>query len=189
MDDDYEAMAETFEELISRHLDGLYSAALCFVGDEHRAEELLQEAAVRGFHEFAVDADAESFRERMLGRLVQAYLRRERRRGRDPLSEDGFEVGEEVDGEARPSGRMPSRGSAGYQEFERWLERVLGELDDGDRLILWLTDVEGLGHGKVAEMVGSSEEGVRARHYRARRTLSIWARTELERWSASGPRS
>lgn len=186
--DDYPAMAETFEELVGRHLDGLYSAALCFTRDEHRAEVLLQEAAIRGFHEFAGGEDEARFRQWMLGLVVQAYLRRERRRGQDPLAGRGVTVGEDLEtGSSGPG--LPERGSKRYRAFGDWLDRVLGDLDPGDRMILWLSDVERLRSRDVSEMIGVTETEVRGRHYRARRTLSAWARAELARWAASGSRS
>jgi DNA-directed RNA polymerase specialized sigma24 family protein len=59
------------------------------------------------------------------------------------------------------------------------MNRVWSDLDEGDRLILWLADVERLRHRRVAEMIGIGEEQVRNRHYRARLILSQEAVREI----------
>lgn len=166
-------MPQTFEELIGFHLDDLYSAALCFTLDEHRAEELLQEASIRAFHEFSDRRADVDFRYTMLSLLVSTYLQRQRRKGCDPLAGEVASVSEMLRGGARPHIEpFPERGTSGYRLLSVWLRRAWPELSDGDRLVLWLADVEGLRHSQVAEMLGLSVEEVRSRHYRARRILS-----------------
>ena len=167
-------MTRTFEEQIGFHLDDLYSAALCFTLDEHRAEELIQEASVRAFHEFPAARAHVDFGRAMLEVLVSTYLQRQRRKGRDPLA-----------GEVDPLETMltdvshstyiepfPEPGTPAYTLLSDWMFRVWHELDDGDRLILWLADVERLRHQQVAKMTGISLEHARSRHYAARRRMS-----------------
>jgi RNA polymerase sigma-70 factor (ECF subfamily) len=173
-------MGQTFEELIGNHLDHLYTAALCFTLDEHRAEELLQEATIRAFHEFCNVNAVNEFREGMLAILVSTYLQRQRRMGRDPLAYDS-ELLEEMfaSGSTYTLEPFPEPGTAGYRLLRDWMSRVWPELNDGDRLVLWLADVERFRHSHVADMTGLDEEEVRVRHYRARRMLSRRAAREL----------
>ncbi len=175
-------MAQTFEELISSNLDGFYSAALCFTLDEAEAEELLQEAAIRAFNEFSRRKRVADFGAWMLGILVGTYLERERRRGDDPLAEtDGREEGL---GDGTGWSRLPPFPDPGSPEpgwLRGWLGRAWKELQAGDRLVLWLSDVERLRHARVAELVGIRLDQVRRRHYRARRGLSRSVREELQR--------
>lgn len=179
-------MSEAFEELIGRELDGLYSAARCFTLDEDRAEELLQEAAIRGFHAFARRRQGPEFREWMLGVLVATHLDREGRAGRDPLGSSAEEV-EIGEGSEEPRrGALPAPDDPAASRFAAWLEGAWAELDAGDRLILWLSDVERLRHGQVARILNRPEEDVRRRHYRARRSLSRRARAELGGRNAAG---
>jgi DNA-directed RNA polymerase specialized sigma24 family protein len=81
---------------------------------------------------------------------------------------------------------FPEVGSPGYRVLLDWFSRVWAQLDDGDRMILWLADVERLRHRRVAEMTGLDVEEVRARHYRARRNLSRSAARELGRRASGG---
>ncbi|NIN72341.1 MAG: hypothetical protein GTO46_10585 [Gemmatimonadetes bacterium] len=180
-------MAQAFEELIGTHLDDVYSAALCFTLDEGRAEELVQEASIRAFHEYPHRQRGADFRHLMLGALVSTYLQRQRRCGRDPLAPDGGLYDERVPGTERmPIEPFPELGSPGYRVLLDWFSRVWEQLDDGDRMILWLADVERLRHRRVAEMTGLDVEEVRARHYRARRNLSRSAARELGRRASGG---
>jgi RNA polymerase sigma factor (sigma-70 family) len=174
-------MGQTFEELISRHLDDLYSAALCFTLDERRAEDLLQEASIRAFHEVRQVEDASEFRLAMLAVLVSTFLKRQRRAGHDPLAPDGeLAVDIRQAREEADIAPFPEPGTPGYRILRDWIARVWPELGDGDRLVLWLADVERVRHSRVAAMTGIDEEEVRARHYRARRRLSGGAANELQ---------
>jgi RNA polymerase sigma-70 factor (ECF subfamily) len=180
-------MARAFEEMIGSHLDDLYSAALCFTLDEGRAEELVQEASIRAFHEYPHRQSGADFRHLMLAALVSTFLQRQRRQGRDPLAPDGGLYDETVRSTERiPIEPFPEVGSPGYGVLLDWFSRVWKQLDDGDRLVLWLADVERLRHRRVAEMTGIDLEEVRARHYRARRNLSRRAARELSRRASGG---
>lgn len=180
-------MVQAFEELIGSHLDDLYSAALCFTLDERWAEELVREASIRAFHEYARRQRGADFRNLMLATLVSTFLRRQRGQGREPLALDG----RPYDETARSTERIliepfPEVGSPGYRVLLDWFSRVWTQLDDGDRLVLWLADVERLRHRRVAEMTGLEPEEVRARHFRARRNLSRRAARELSRRASGG---
>jgi RNA polymerase sigma factor (sigma-70 family) len=173
-------MGQTFEELIGFHLDDLYSAALCFTMDELHAEELLQEASIRAFHEFSRGHRDVDFRDAMLGVLVSTYLQREQRAGRDPLTPEGAPLEEALFASAGMEVEpFPTPGSPGYLLLRDWMSQVWDQLEDGDRLVLWLADVERLRHSVIAVMIGRDEEEVRNRHYRARLMLSQGAAREL----------
>jgi RNA polymerase sigma-70 factor (ECF subfamily) len=172
-------MGQTFEELIGIHLDHLYTAALCFTLDEHRAEELLQEATIRAFHEFCNIRAVAEFRQSMLAILVSTYLQRQRRMGRDPLAYDSDLEELFLSGSQHDPEPFPEPGTPGHRLLRDWMSRVWRELNDGDRLILWLADVERFRHSVVAAVTGLDEQEVRVRHYRARRMLSRGAAREL----------
>lgn len=175
-------MARAFEELIGPHLDGLYSAALCFTLDEHRAEELLQEASIKAFHEFAGHDPDVDFQQSMLKVLVSTYLLRQKRKGANPLASEAAPVTELFSHNVEPYAEpFPEPGTPGYKLLRAWLNQAWPQLDDGDRLVLWLADVEGLRHSQVAQMIDAGMEEVRSRHYRARRILSRGAALRLKK--------
>ncbi len=51
------------------------------------------------------------------------------------------------------------------------LEEALAQLDDEDRTIVWLHDVEGYKHGEIAELFGKTESFSKTRLSRARQRL------------------
>jgi len=57
------------------------------------------------------------------------------------------------------------------------LERAIAKLPDGAREVFVLYDIEGYGHGEIAELVGIAEGTSKAQLFRARRLL----REKLER--------
>ncbi len=174
-------MGQTFEELIGLHLDDLYSAALCFTLDEHRAEELLQEASIRAFHELSRRPRKTDFRTAMLEVLVMTYLQRQNRRGLDPFASEPEPLDEMLRMTPRRFAPFPEPGTAGYRLMRDWMSRVWSDLDTGDRIILWLTDVERIRHPVVAGITGLDVDEVRSRHYRARLAMSRGAAQELDR--------
>ncbi len=180
-------MAQTFEELFGLHLDHLYGAAICFTLDEHDAEALLQEAAIRAFHQLSRRGRDSDFRRDMLEILVSTHLQRQRRMGRDSFASPVEPVVEMMSDTPHVQFQpFPEIGTPGYRLLTDWMRSVWPDLDPGDRLIVWLADVERLGHARVATMAGLDESEVRNRHYRARLTLSRGAAQVLAQFAAGG---
>lgn len=180
-------MGQTFEEHIGLHLDDLYSAALCFTLDRNRAEDLLQEASIRAFHELSRRGLEKDFRVEMLKVLVTTYLHRQRREGHDPLESDVGLLSEMFDDAWRQDAEpFPEPGTTGYRILRDWIGEIWSELDDGDRLVLWLADVERMRHAVVASITGLDEQQVRLRHHRARTVLSRGAIRRLRSQSKRG---
>jgi RNA polymerase sigma-70 factor (ECF subfamily) len=54
------------------------------------------------------------------------------------------------------------------------LEAALAALDDDDRAVVWLHDVEGYNHAEIAQMYGLTESFSKTRLSRARARLREW---------------
>ncbi|HSG82279.1 MAG TPA: sigma factor-like helix-turn-helix DNA-binding protein, partial [Gemmatimonadota bacterium] len=123
----------------------------------------------------------------MLEALVSTFLQREKLAGRDPLARLGAppEAFPNVDLQVEVD-PFPAPGTPGYRLLRQWMTWVWNRLDDGDRVVLWLADVERLPHPAIARMTGAQEEDVRARHYRARLTLSRGAARRLAQGAVGG---
>ncbi len=176
-------MGLTFEELIGQHLDDLYSAALCFTLDARRAEELLQEASIRAFHELSRRTRNTDFRTGLLTVLVRTHRRRQGRQGDDPFATEARPLDLAMRKDSEQVAPFPEPGTAGYRLMRDWIGQVWSDLDAGDRIILWLADVERIRHSTVADITGLDVEEVRSRHYRARLAMSRNAARELDRVS------
>jgi RNA polymerase sigma-70 factor (ECF subfamily) len=66
------------------------------------------------------------------------------------------------------------------------LEAALARLDDEDRAVVWLHDVEGYRHREIAELFGRTESFSKTRLSRARQRLRDWMKQE-ETSSAGQP--
>ena len=53
------------------------------------------------------------------------------------------------------------------------LEQALGQLDDEDRMVVWLHDVEGYKHREIARLAGKTESYSKTRLNRARAKLKL----------------
>jgi len=80
--------------------------------------------------------------------------------------------------------RRPSAEIIAFEEYQAWepgeqdsigmamdLESALAELDDDDRTIVWLHDVEGYKHKEIARLFGKTESFSKTRLARARARL------------------
>jgi RNA polymerase sigma-70 factor (ECF subfamily) len=147
--------APAFRALYARHAGGLFRFALRLSGGSaDLAEELAQEAWVRGVEGLPRFAFRSSLRTWLLGCALNCWrehLRRAARTGPRPLAEP----------------EAPDR--------EPWLavdlERAIAALAPGQREVLLLHDVEGYSHAEVARLLEIEESTSRSQLLRARRTL------------------
>jgi RNA polymerase sigma-70 factor (ECF subfamily) len=144
-----------FHALYARHAGGLFRFALRLAGgDAPLAEELAQEAWVRGIEGLPRFAFRSSLRTWLLGCVLNCWREHRRRSARTgplPLPEP-----------AAPA-RLP------------WLaldlERAIAALAPGQREVLLLHDVEGYSHTEVARMLEIDAGTSRSQLLRARRAV------------------
>lgn len=164
----------TYEEFVSARLAALLRYAVMLTGDQHSAEDLVQETMVRAqlsWHRIARTAAPDSYVRRILTNLFfdwrrGSWLRRVLLRA-------------EPD-ESLPAGGDHSQQSADRDEVWQWLAR----LPRRQRAALVLRYYEDLSDGEIAEILGCAVGTVRAYISRALATL----RTELAPAHLSGGR-
>ena len=161
-----------FEDLLSANLDSLYRTSLRLCGDPDDAQDLLQDAVLRGFqhrHQLREPVAGRSWLFKILVRTHLNRVRSERRRPENSESDLG-EVGFE-----RALADWSSENAEG-----NWLERLadrervaraVEELDPRLRAVLLLSDVEEFSQREVASMLEIPEGTVASRLFRARRAL------------------
>jgi RNA polymerase sigma-70 factor (ECF subfamily) len=168
-----------FAELIRRHQDRVFDLGYRMLGDRQEAEDLSQEIFVavhRGLKSFRGDSKLATWifrvaKNHCLNRLV--YLRRHGG-GRTQGLDEGPEAA------ADPASARPDR------QFERRerraiLERALSELDEAQRMIVVLRDIEGLDYEEIAAVLDEPLGTVKSRLHRARAALAqVAARLEAE---------
>lgn len=179
-----------FEELLHRHLDALYRMAIRLCqGREARAEDLLQEAAVRAYRRRDQLEDPEAARSWLYRILRRTHLNRERAYDRRPR-------GHTEDLDRRAFERTLAEWREGTDPEEQWARRrtrdglaeALDELSEPLRTTVWLVDVEGLRQREAAEVLEVAEGTVASRLYRARRQLRDLLEDEFDANTGTDPR-
>jgi RNA polymerase sigma-70 factor (ECF subfamily) len=163
----------TFEELLSEQLDPLYRTAVRLCGgNETEAEDLLQDAALRGFERFHQLRDPRSAKSWLFTILTRTHLNRvraARRSGETLFSDLGEEALEQAMAAYSRDSDHPSSGTTGED-----LTMALDRLDPELRAAVTLVDLEGFRQREAAEMLGVPEGTVASRLFRARRALRRW---------------
>lgn len=150
-----------FEQLYRDHVGRVYALCLRLSGDVARAEELTQDVFVRAWEKL------ESFRGESafgtwLHRLAVNVVLGERR-------SEGRRAARLVEDEAAMSSAPTPRASEPGARLD--LERAIAALPPGARTVFVLHEVEGYGHGEIAEMTGRAEGTCKALLHRARKLL------------------
>ncbi len=172
MSDDLVARAQAgdqtaFRELYRQHAGRVYALCLRLTGDGRDAEERTQDVFVRlwdKLRSFRGDSAFSSWLHRLAVNVVLNERRTTgRRERRVMLAED-------------PDTVVGAQHAAPLH-LNIDLERAIAELPDGAREVFVLYDIEGYGHGEIAQLVGIAEGTSKAQLFRARRLL----REKLER--------
>ena len=151
----------TLESLYRTHAKRIYSLAYRFAGNAADAEELLQDIfllAYRKLDSFRHEAALSTWLHRLAVNRCLDHVRSRAAR-QDAATEP-------LNAEAPP----PARADAGPITHID-LERAIAQLPDGCRMAFVLHDVEGYGHGEVAERLGIATGTSKSQVHKARLRL------------------
>jgi RNA polymerase sigma-70 factor (ECF subfamily) len=150
-----------FRTLYDANVDRIYRLAYRMAGEDELARDYTQETFVRAWQrldQFRGQAAFSTWLHAIAVSVVLNGLRKvDRHRKRERSLEDAAEVG---------------RAEEGLDVGAR--ERLAGavdELADMYRTVLLMHDVEGYGHGEIAQILGIAEGTSKARLFRAREKL------------------
>ena len=161
-----------FNRLVLRYQDGAFALALRFMGSRQAAEDATQEAFVRAFRNIR-SFRGDRFRAWLFTIVANACrdeLRKQRRRPQRSLDQDR-------DAERRNPSLDPAdtdplpEDHLMTADLRRTLERALMQLPEEWRLIVVLSDVNGLSYDEVAKATGLPLGTVKSRLSRARARL------------------
>lgn len=156
-----------FRELYRQHAARVYALCLRLTGDAGAAEERTQDVFVRLWDKLASFRGESAFSS-WLHRLAVNVVLNERR--------TTIRREQRVTPAADPAALERNRGNS-TEGLSIDLERAIATLPDGAREVFVLFDIEGYGHGEIAQLVGIAEGTSKAQLFRARRLL----REKLER--------
>jgi RNA polymerase sigma-70 factor (ECF subfamily) len=155
-------------------MDALYYAALDLSGNASDAEDIVQEAALKGLRRFETFQAGTDFKAWMMTIVANTYidLYRRRRREKPASSQDAVE--------AMADSESTLRG--GDLEFllPDDVERALGSLPEEQRAAVVLVDVNGLTNQEAADALGWPLGTVNSRVYRGRAELRTMLRRSAD---------
>ncbi len=164
-----------FEAVALVHLDALYQYALRLTHNRSDAEDLVQEACLRGFRSFHRFNPGTNCRAWLFTILRNAFLSRVRQAGHDVLGRASVEL----ESEAAVAHRLADTARAPAHPEEEFFQTVLhGDVDRAlktlplpFREVVILADLEGLSYREVAQVVGCPMGTVMSRLSRGRGLL------------------
>lgn len=167
------SVAARFEALMAEHYEPLYRAAYRFTRSVQDSEDLVQEVCVRALPRIAEVEALDKPRYwlmRVLYRLVIDSSRRYERRNVESLETV------EVSMLASPDPGPPEQVDTDLGN--ELLDRAWRRLDDGQRVLLGLHDIEGYSLAELTEITGLKEGTLKSRLHRARVRLGKLLRYE-----------
>ncbi|HEX6999875.1 MAG TPA: RNA polymerase sigma factor [Gammaproteobacteria bacterium] len=167
------AAAQRFAVLVQPHYDVLYRVAYRFTRSAHDAEDLVQEVCIRAFPRLAELEQLEQPRGWLLRVLYRLFVdlsrRYERRHG---ASLDALD-----DPQLAADDPDPLEQTEADQNAER-LRRAWRRLDEEQRMLLALHDIEGYSLRELNELTGLKEGTLKSRLHRARVRLGAFLERE-----------
>ncbi len=155
-----------FEKIYHRYKTSLFGLAQSLMGNPEDAEDVLQEAFIRVFHKLPSLRKPQSlvyWLRQVVYRIGLDHLRKYKGQRTSPL-EDRF---------SQPFGPVVRPPEEAAMERERldWLRRALEQLPPRYRAFVLLRELDGLTYQEIADIVGTTANGVRLGLHRARKML------------------
>lgn len=150
------------EQLIRRYNQQLYRIARAHLGSDDEAEDLTQQAWLSIVSNLNQWSGRGTFTAWAATIVVNACRARHR----------GVRAQDPHDDEVDPRPPPPTPDEEGHRhEVRAVLEHTIDQLSPALRVVFVMRDVEGLSGVEIAQLLGLTEEAVRARLHRARQTL------------------
>jgi RNA polymerase sigma-70 factor (ECF subfamily) len=155
---------EGFRLLVERHSRGLFRLAHRMTGNEHDAEDVVQEAFLRAYRrldQFEDRSQVGSWLFRIAANCAYDVLRARQRRNRhlEPEGPDGADALAAADA-------GPERLAAG-SDVRRGVEAAMGEMSDRERSAFALRHFEGWSIAEISGALGLDESATKQSIFRA----------------------
>ncbi len=165
-----------FAEQAMEFAPQLYSAALRMTRNQADAEDLVQEAYLRGFRSFHTFQEGTNLRAWLFRILTNAYINKYRAKQRRPLETDLADVEDLYLYRRLGSMETAAASMSAEEQFmdlftDDEVKQALEELPDNFRLPVLLADVEGFAYKEIAEMLEIPIGTVMSRLHRGRKAM------------------
>jgi RNA polymerase sigma-70 factor (ECF subfamily) len=164
---------EAFNELVIRHQDKIFNAALRFLNNYDDAEEVAQRAFINAFkniHRFKGEATFSTWIYRIVFNEAMT-LKREYARSKTISLHQDNQNGHEVMGE-QPVHEVPDPlAQQEAKERSEQIQRALSQLDAHDRQLIILKDIEGFSYDEISQVMNLPRRLIGVKLHRARAQL------------------
>ncbi|MFD6185060.1 RNA polymerase sigma factor [Streptomyces goshikiensis] len=156
---------DSFAVLVQRHSQPLLTLARGMLGNPQDAEEAVQDAFLSAWRRLPEYRHAAEFRTWMYRITVNRCLTMRRRRRLPPVPLSTVGEPATADAWSQPAQSAEQDAATGA------LSDALAELDAGQRVCWILRELQGMPYKEIAHVTRTSEQTVRGRLFRARRSL------------------
>src|SRR6185503_2831869 len=159
--------SRAFDELVARHQDRVFTAVTRFCGNAEDAADVVQRAFINAFRkiqEFKGDSAFSTWIYRIAFNQAISFRRENRRPGVSIYSKDDEKVVEPAV-DANPTEKLEG------EETQKKVQQALEMLEEGDRQIILLKDLQGHSYDEIASIMQIPKGTVRSRLHRARLEL------------------
>jgi RNA polymerase sigma-70 factor (ECF subfamily) len=168
---------EAFNEVVRAYSDRVYNLVLRLLGSPSEAEDIAQEVFVTVFksiESYRGEAKLSTWILRIAANHSKnriKYLARRRTSGQELRDgSDATDVADEGKAPAQAHFQAPDA-ALETAETERIMQAAIAELEEEQRLLVVLRDVEELSYDEIVEITGLPEGTVKSRLHRARMAL------------------
>ena len=166
---------DAFSEIVRRYQDRVYSLAFRWMRDRTLAEEVAQDvflALYRSLGRFRGDSQLSTW----IYRVVVNHCKN-RKLYRTRRKMDQHEALEGDRGDDAPARQIPAEGPGTdarvhQEEARELLHAALEKLDEEQRQIVILRDIQGLSYEEISDLLGVARGTVKSRLHRARHQLA-----------------
>ncbi len=163
-----------YNELVARHQDRLFNLIYRYVGNWEDARDLCQEVFVKAFRaiaQFRGDAQFGTWLHQIGVNTLISWRRSKQAHATASLQGSGDGASDEK-AASDPVDKAPRPDEvAGQRERERLVQEAISALDDEQRILVVLRDIEGRNYEQIARALGCPRGTVKSRLHRARLTL------------------
>ncbi|CAN5563194.1 RNA polymerase sigma factor SigR [soil metagenome] len=170
------AEREDFAEQAMQYAPQLYSAALRMTRNQADAEDLVQEAYLRGFRSFHTFTEGTNLRAWLFRILTNAYINTYRAKQRRPIESDLADVEELYLYRRLGSMETAAASMSAEEQFldlftDDQVKQALEDLPENFRLPVLLADVDGFAYKEIAEILDIPVGTVMSRLHRGRKAM------------------
>jgi RNA polymerase sigma-70 factor, ECF subfamily len=163
---------EAFEELVRRHQHRVFAVASGILRKREDVEDVAQQVFVKAYFSLKRFDQRAAFSTWLYKITVNECWDLLRKRKVRPLvyeSDLSEEQARQIEGSERKDTEVPDISER--LETREQVERLLEGMDERDRLMLMLKEVEGFSIEEIAEVLGLNSNTVKVRLFRARRRI------------------